>query len=881
MSRGFSPWRDLPALLWLLAIPVVAFAHPVIPEPRWLLLHLLLLGAVTHSIVVWSQHFTDTLLHVPSARQSRLLVLLNLGALAVMVGTQAAHWPITLVGAIAVAGAVVWHAGRLVRQLRRALPARFAGVVRYYVAAAALLPVGATLGVLLARGLADPWHGRVLLAHVAVNLLGWVGLTLTGTVVTLWPTMLRTRLGTGSDAALRRALPVLLVGVGVVVVGCLLGRWQLAAAGLAAYVAGAVLVGLPLLEAARRKPPASHPTWSLGAGLLWLLGCLVAWTAILALGGDADLVHERFSALVPYLAAGFVAQVLLGALGHLVPMALGGGGQAVRAAGAVLDRGGAFRIAAVNLGLVVCLLPAPSAVRVACSLVVLLALAAELPLLVLAIRASHRARRDGDGPPVPEPAEAPMRRRRALGSAVAGTAVVVLAVAAGVAVDPVALSTGRVASAADGVVPTGHTTTVRVEAADMRFTPDEIEVPAGDRLVIEVVNTDTDVHDLVLETGADSGRLAAGETARVDVGVVGRDLDGWCSVVGHRQMGMTLTVRVTGAGPADASGDGMTGHDMSDMSGHDMSGDQTDQTDRGGDDAAYDPMAEPEPGFRARDPELPPLRGQGPQTHRLTLTVSEVEREVAPGVTQRLWTYNGSAPGPVLHGRVGDRFVLTLVNDGTIGHSIDFHAGALAPDRPMRTIAPGESLTYRFTAERAGIWMYHCSTMPMSVHIANGMYGAVVIEPRDLGPVDRSFLLVQGENYYGPQRGTVDADKVLAEEPDAVVFNGYANQYDHDPLRVAAGDRVRIWVLDAGPNRATSFHVVGGQFSTTWAEGAYLLRDGGPTGVGGAQALALAPAQGGFVELELPEPGHYSFVSHLMVDAERGAHGIIEVAEGR
>lgn len=510
MSRGFSPLRDLPALVWLLAIPVVALAHPWIPEPRWLLLHLLLLGAVTHSIVVWSQHFAGTLLHVAAPPQSRLLALLNLGALTVMVGTQTARWPVTLVGAAAVAGAVVWHAARLARLLRRALPARFAGVVRFYLAAAALVPVGATLGVLLARGLPDPWHERVLLAHVAVNLLGWVGLTVAGTVVTLWPTMLRTRLGAGSDAALRRALPVLLAGIAVTVGGSLLGAWPLAAAGLAAYAGGAVVIGVPLVEAARRKPPAGHPTWSLGAGLVWLLGCLVAWAAILAAGGGAHRVHERFDGLVPYLAVGFAAQVLLGAMGYLVPMALGGGGTAVRAATEVLDRAGAFRVAAVNLGLLACLLPVPGAVVVGCSLVVLLALAAELPLLVLAVRASHRARRTGEGPP---------------------------------------LRAGRVASAAAGAVATGHTTTVRVEAADMRFVPSAIEVPAGDRLVIEVVNTDDQVHDLVLETGADSGRLAPGDTATVDVGVVGRDLDGWCSLVGHRQMAMTLDVRVTGARP--------------------------------------------------------------------------------------------------------------------------------------------------------------------------------------------------------------------------------------------------------------------------------------------------------------------------------------------
>ena len=213
MRRGFSPWRDLPALVWLMAIPVVAVAHPWLPEPRWLLLHLLLLGAVTHSIVVWSQHFADALLHVASTPRPQLLAMLALGALAVMVGTQTSLWPVTMVGATSVVGAVVWHAVRLAGQLRRALPGRFAGIIHYYLAAALVLPIGAGLGVLLARGLPDPWHSRLLLAHVVVNLLGWVGMTVAGTALTLWPTMLRTRLGEGSDSAVRRALPVLLVGV--------------------------------------------------------------------------------------------------------------------------------------------------------------------------------------------------------------------------------------------------------------------------------------------------------------------------------------------------------------------------------------------------------------------------------------------------------------------------------------------------------------------------------------------------------------------------------------------------------------------------------------------------------------------------------------------
>lgn len=166
--------------------------------------------------------------------------------------------------------------------------------------------------------------------------------------------------------------------------------------------------------------------------------------------------------------------------------------------------------------------------------------------------------------------------------------------------------------------------------------------------------------------------------------------------------------------------------------------------------------------------------------------------------------------------------------------------------------------------------------MPMSAHIASGMFGAVVIEAPDLPEVDRSYVLTQSELYLGDNGSLVDLDKLQAEKPDAVVFNGYADQYAHAPLRARTGERVRVWVLDAGPNRATSFHVVGGQFDTVYSEGAYLL-DHTDGGYGGAQVLPLAPAQGGFVELSFPERGHYPFVSHVMVDAERGARGIFEV----
>jgi nitrite reductase (NO-forming) len=258
----------------------------------------------------------------------------------------------------------------------------------------------------------------------------------------------------------------------------------------------------------------------------------------------------------------------------------------------------------------------------------------------------------------------------------------------------------------------------------------------------------------------------------------------------------------------------------------------------------------------------------------VTLKVEEIVAEVAPGVTQTRWTFGGTAPGPVLRGTIGDVFEITLVNDGSIGHSIDFHAGSLAPNEPMRTIQPGETLTYTFTATKAGIWMYHCSTMPMSMHIANGMYGAVIIDPPDLAPADHEYLLVQGELYLGPQGEPADAEKIAAQTPDLVAFNGYADQYVHRPLAANVGERVRVWVLDAGPNTSSSFHIVGGQFDTMYLEGGYRLRPGDP---GGAQALGLQPAQGGFVEVVFPEAGDYPFVTHRMSDAEKGARGVFHV----
>ncbi len=889
-ARGTWFMRDRPLVIWLAAAALVALVHPFLASSRWLMVHLVVLGALTHAAMVWSVHFTDALLKTrpdfeARRRQSQRLGLLQVGAILVFIGVPTATWLLTLIGATLVSAAVLWHAVMLVRRLRAALPGRFRITVRYYIAAALLLPVGATFGVLLARGPDDAWAGRLLVAHTMVNLLGWVGLTVLGTLVTLWPTMLRTRMAPATESASTTALPVLLAGLALVVTGPLVNQTLVTVLGLAGYLAGTVWVARTFVAAGRTRPPATFPTLSAGAGIVWLpIGIAVLGWALLTRGSFVA-VADHYGTLTVIFVVGFALQVLLGALSYLLPVAIGGGPSVLRAGMTELEKGSTLRVVVTNAGLVLTLLPVPSLVRVVLSTLVLAALASFIPLMFKGIHASVQARRQLVDAPAGTPAAAgrlPGKTAQAWSrpQLVAGIAIIAMGASIGVGLDPSAAgltvaagtTTGR--SAAAAVTPTGVTTRVSVTAKDMRFTPSTITVPIGNTLVIDLVNTDaTQVHDLVLANGTQSGRLAPGEKKSVDVGVISGDLDGWCSVVGHRQMGMVLTVTATGAPAGTAGSAGTMDH-----------GEAATGTGAGAGSGAsptLDFMKMPGAGFTAYDPLLPPLSNE--KVHRITLTVEEVEVEVAPGVRQKRWTYNGTTPGPTLHGRVGDTFEITLVNHGSMGHSIDFHAGENNPADAMRTIPPGQSLVYRFTARRAGIWMYHCSTMPMATHIAAGMYGAVVIEPDGLPRVDRSYLLVQSEIYLGAQGDPVNPAKVVAEKPDAVVFNGYAGQYAARPLAAKTGERVRIWVLDAGPNRATSFHVVGGQFDTVYSEGTYLLKNGrgalDPAGTtsGGSQALGLQVAQGGFVEISFPAPGTYKFVSHVMVDAERGANGLISV----
>ncbi len=400
---------------------------------------------------------------------------------------------------------------------------------------------------------------------------------------------------------------------------------------------------------------------------------------------------------------------------------------------------------------------------------------------------------------------------------------------------------------------TGEPLLLEVELGDLYVKPSSVEVPAGTELVVKVTNKGAMAHDLKLRGETGTALLDPGASEEVSLGVIEESTEAWCTVPGHKEAGMVLAIDVTGAA-ASGSGDAAApAHDG----------------------ATIDFAATPAAGWTRFDPLLEPAPGG--TEHQLTLHATETVKEVAPGVTQELWTFNDQYPGPVLRGKVGDLFTVTLVNDGKLGHSIDLHASKVAWNDEMRTIQPGESLVYQFEAKHAGVWMYHCGTAPALHHIGNGMFGAIIIDPPDLAPVDHEFVLVQSELYLGPDGQPGDLTKMQGEDFDAVVFNGYVSQYLHQPIRVEPGQRVRAWVLDAGPSENSAFHVVGTIFDTVYKEGEYLLRPG--AGQGGSQVLDLQPAQGGFVEFSFDEAGLYPIVTHKFANVGKGALGLFQAGD--
>jgi nitrite reductase (NO-forming) len=267
--------------------------------------------------------------------------------------------------------------------------------------------------------------------------------------------------------------------------------------------------------------------------------------------------------------------------------------------------------------------------------------------------------------------------------------------------------------------------------------------------------------------------------------------------------------------------------------------------------------------------------------------------EIAPGVTFSAWTFGDQVPGPTVRARVGDkiRFSMTNRSDEPVPgvqltaapmmHSMDFHAAMVSPQDKYRSIAPGQTITFEFTLNYPGVFMYHCGTPMILEHIASGMYGAVIVEPKEGYPtkVDREYMVIQSEFYAKPDpekrkvNGTplyvLDNDRLRAAQPTHTVFNGAHNSMVKNPLPTKIGERVRMFVLNVGPSKTSSFHIVGTIFDRVWFEG------NPDNQFRGMQTVLLGSSNSAIVEFMIPEEGSYIMVDHHFANASQGAIGLI------
>jgi nitrite reductase (NO-forming) len=282
--------------------------------------------------------------------------------------------------------------------------------------------------------------------------------------------------------------------------------------------------------------------------------------------------------------------------------------------------------------------------------------------------------------------------------------------------------------------------------------------------------------------------------------------------------------------------------------------------------------------FQKVDPTLPAVPAGA--VKKFTVDVDQHMVQVDPALAPvQAWTYTvngkgfkGTAASTPIVVNQGDKVQVTFVNGSSkamhvdMAHSIDFHSAEVAPSKYYVDIAPGKKEVISFVAKHPGVFMYHCATQPILMHTGAGMMGMMVVKPKNLPPVDRELWMTQGEAYIGKAGGLSDMDKLNAKKPDVVMFNGYANQYKANPITVKKGERIRMYVLNAGPSLWSAFHVIGTVFDKATVEG-----------VQGhdSQTINLAPSQGGWVDFTLDQTGNYPFVTHAFGDMTKGAAGIL------
>ena len=277
------------------------------------------------------------------------------------------------------------------------------------------------------------------------------------------------------------------------------------------------------------------------------------------------------------------------------------------------------------------------------------------------------------------------------------------------------------------------------------------------------------------------------------------------------------------------------------------------------------------------DAQLPQLADAGIKEFRIPIKNATIE--IADGVKYQGWTFGGTVPGPIIHVRQGDKVRINVVNEADMPHSIDFHAARIAANVAYRMIMPKDSVSFEFTAKDPGAFMVHCGTPPVTMHLMQGMYLPIIVDPANGWgtKADKEYVLVQSEFYTkkGADSTTVvaDWDAEKAKNASYVVFNGRAAQYKEHPIQVQPGERIRFYVVNAGPNFDSDFHIVGAIFDRVYPDGnpAHALE--------GVQTYGV-PAGGGSVfeaVFDKNSTGIYPFVTHSFADAEKGAVGMIQV----
>lgn len=281
-------------------------------------------------------------------------------------------------------------------------------------------------------------------------------------------------------------------------------------------------------------------------------------------------------------------------------------------------------------------------------------------------------------------------------------------------------------------------------------------------------------------------------------------------------------------------------------------------------------------------PEVPPAIDRDyPAKVRVKMETVEKTMKMDDGVEYHYWTFDGDVPGRMIRVREGDTVEVEFSNNpsSTVPHNVDFHAATGQGGGAAATFtAPGRTSTFSFKALQAGLYIYHCAVAPVGMHIANGMYGLILVEPKEgLPKVDKEFYIVQGDFYTKGKKGAqglqpFDMDKAVAEQPEYVVFNGHVGSIAGDnALKAKAGETVRMYVGNGGPNLVSSFHVIGEIFDKVYVEGGKLINEN-------VQSTIVPAGGSAIVEFKVDIPGSYTLVDHSIFRAfNKGALGQLKV----